>query len=479
MLFNSLRFAVFFAAVFLLYWALPHRLRWPLLLAASLCFYMSMSTAMLPLLLYTVLVSYLAALLLERQPDGGTKKLLLAATVVLTLLPLLIYKYLGFFLETAGSILSVFGLSFRPAALRLMLPVGISFYTFQALGYVIDVSRGRLSAERNFGVFALFVCFFPQLSSGPISRAGSLLPQLREEHTFDYSHATYALRLMVWGFFNKMVIADNLVAFTDRVFGDLYACTGFTLVLGLFLFSLAIYCDFRGYTDIARGCAMLLGIELNENFRSPYLASSIRDHWNRWHTSLSTWFRDYLYIPLGGSRVSRARHCVNLMITFLVSGLWHGASWNYVIWGGLHGLALVVETLTGFGRGKEHSGLRYWLGVLYVNVFLCFGWIFFRPENMAGSLYVLTHVFEGISAPAEYLRGGLVFLNENLHISKKLLLAALAVLTAYDYASMKTDVIRWLGQRPAWLRYGVYVLLGAMILLCHHHADVSFIYFQF
>lgn len=334
MLFNSWQFGIFLPIVFGLYWALPQKHRWALLFLASYWFYMSWNVKYVVLILFTTIISYFAAILLERfRSRNAIKKLILFLTLLACLGVLFVFKYFNFFSESLAFMAGKIGLQLHPMTLKLLLPVGISFYTFQTLSYVIDVYRGSVRAEKHFGIYATFISFFPQLVAGPIERTSNLLPQIKGEHVFDYDQAMYGARLMLWGFFKKLVIADNLALFADKVFNDVYSYTGFSLLLATFFFTIQIYCDFSGYSDIARGAAKLFGIELMENFKSPYFASSIHEFWSRWHISLSTWFRDYVYIPLGGNRVSKIRHNINLLITFLVSGLWHGANWTFVIWG--------------------------------------------------------------------------------------------------------------------------------------------------
>lgn len=479
MAFQSLHFALFLSLVFLLYWLLPHRFRWVFLLGASVWFYLGFGGAFLLTLGFSAALSWLAGLAIERAADARAKKRLLILAICLSLCPLFVFKYLGFFSGALSAALSPFGLRLQPVTLRLLQPVGISFYTFQTVGYEIDVYRGRVRAERHPGIYALFVCFFPQLVSGPIARAGALIPQLRRERDFDYAMASRGIRQLVWGFFKKMVIADHLAVFVDAVYQDPAACSGGALLLAVLFFSIEIYCDFSGYSDIAVGCARLLGIELCENFNSPYLAQSMRDFWGRWHISLSTWFRDYVYIPLGGNRVGRARHSLNLMLTFLLSGLWHGANWTFLAWGGLHGLARVGEERLGLSRRSASSAPGRALRALLVFLFASAAWVFFRADTLESALYVLGHVFSGIAAPGVYLRAALAFTGEHLFISKKLLLAALLLLTAFDAVSLRADVYALLDRSPRFARWGLYLAVGLVTLLFHYHGDVSFIYFQF
>lgn len=333
MLFNSLAFLLFLPIVFALYWLIPQKERWILLLVASYYFYMSWNPKYVVLILGTTLVSYVAGLLLEKTDKQQVKKMIVVIALIVSLGELFILKYFNFAFASVCSVLTHFSIHLSPITLQLMLPVGISFYTFQTLGYVIDVYRGDIKAEHHFGYYATFVSFFPQLVAGPIERTGNLLAQIKSTKKFNQSQAIDGTKVIVWGYFKKMVIADFISGFVDQIYGDLGDYTGFALVMAIFLFTIQIYCDFSGYSNIAQGSAKLLGIDLMTNFKSPYFSTSVKEFWRRWHISLSTWFRDYVYIPLGGSHCGKMRQNINLLITFLVSGLWHGASWTFVFWG--------------------------------------------------------------------------------------------------------------------------------------------------
>lgn len=334
MLFNSWSFAIFLPIVFVLYWILPHKFRWILLLASSYYFYMSWNVKYVLLIFITSIISYMAALLIEWEERLLIKKWILGGTLFFCLGILFFFKYFDFISYNMIELLNVFSIQLHPITLKLLLPVGISFYTFQTLSYVIDVYKGDVAAERHFGKYAAFISFFPQLVAGPIERAENLLPQIKQKKQFNFDQVLFGLKLIIWGLFKKMVVADNFAIYVDRVYENIFQFQGFSLTLATFFFSIQIYCDFSGYSDIARGAAKLMGIELMENFRSPYFSASIKEFWSRWHISLSTWFRDYIYIPLGGNRVSKVRHYLNLLITFLVSGFWHGANWTFIAWGG-------------------------------------------------------------------------------------------------------------------------------------------------
>ena len=349
MLFNSLSYAIFLPLVFIIYWLLPNKYRWILLLIASYYFYMSWNAKYVFLIFITTFTSYLCAILTEKNREH--KKLILTITLIVCLGILFVFKYFNFFFESINYLL---GNKLHSISLNLLLPVGISFYTFQTLSYCIDVYRGDIKAEKHFGYYATFVSFFPQLVAGPIERPDNLLPQLRKEKEFDYNKAVYGLKLMTVGFFKKIVVADNLAYYVDMVYNDLSYYQGFALVLAAFFFTIQIYCDFSGYSDIAKGSAKLLNIDLMDNFKTPYFSTTIKEFWSRWHISLSSWFKDYVYIPLGGNRCSKLRHYFNLLATFLVSGLWHGANITFVIWGGIHGLLQILEDIFHIKIGRAH-----------------------------------------------------------------------------------------------------------------------------
>lgn len=485
MLFQSIKFAVFLPVVFILYWLLPHRFRYVLLLAANAVFYLSWDIRYGAFLLFATLVSYFAALALERCSRPATKKWLFVLSILVSLTPLLVFKYTKFFFDSAAAVLSVFSVRLHPFTAKLLLPVGISFYTFQSLGYLIDVAKQRIKAERHFGYYALFVTFFPQLLSGPIGRAESLLPQYKQERFFSYAQATEGLKQMVWGFFKKLVVADALAAYVDLVYGNLSKYQGFSLVLIVFFYSIQIYCDFSGYTDIAIGSAKLLGISLPENFRLPYFSTSIREFWSRWHISLSTWFRDYLYIPLGGSRVAKPRHYFNLLVTFLVSGLWHGASWTFLLWGGLHALAQILEKMLGIRSAREKGTITRLLRALPVFLFVSAAWVFFRAESFSDAIYVFSHLFSGITHPLAYLKAG--FLGAcGIGMGKaallNLVLFALLPLIVTEFAAEKhiQSPIAYLSGRKPVVQWIVFLILVCLtVFLSKKGVAAEFVYLQF
>jgi D-alanyl-lipoteichoic acid acyltransferase DltB (MBOAT superfamily) len=338
MLFTSLEFLIFFPIVVALYFGCPYRYRWLLLLAANYYFYAAWKLEYIFLLLASTLISYITAILMVKPENQAKRTGLLVIGLIANLGILFAFKYFNFVNDSLRIAFNQFNLIYNVPMFQALLPVGISFYTFQSLGYTIDVYRGKLEPERHLGRFALFVSFFPQLLAGPIERASNMLPQFYEKFDFDEARVSSGLRLILWGLFKKIVIADRLGLYVNAVYNSPSDWEGWPVFLATYFFAFQIYCDFSGYSDIAIGAARVMGFNLMENFRRPYFAQSPSEFWRRWHISLSSWFRDYLYIPLGGSRVSVPRWYLNLMIVFLVSGLWHGAAWTFVIWGGLHGL---------------------------------------------------------------------------------------------------------------------------------------------
>ena len=417
MTFNSIEFLIFFPIVSLLFFVLPHRFRWVMLLIASYYFYMSWNPSLVFLILFTTLVSYGAALLMEKYRDSKkTRKLCLVVTLVACLGVLFFFKYFNFLSGSITALLRAFTLPVEDYFLDLVLPVGISFYTFQTLSYVIDVYRGTIQAERHFGYYALFVSFFPQLVAGPIERPQNLLPQLKAEQHFSQDNLLQGLKIMLAGFFKKVVIADQLAPYVVALYSNPESATAPAIILATVLFTFQVYCDFSGYTDIAVGCARIMGIKLMQNFHLPYSSRSIHEFWSRWHISLSSWFQDYIFYPLAmnkklgrfsrklGKKLKKRTigvmmpQCVALFVTFVLSGLWHGAAWTFVLWGTLHGVYQILERITEKGRKKFWDKLHvnqdskifaFWqMAVVFI---LCnFAIIFFRA-NSVSDLGILLH----------------------------------------------------------------------------------------
>ncbi len=484
MLFNSNAFYVFLPIVFAVYWIIPARYRWGILFLSSYYFYMSWNVKYVTLILTTTLVSYGTALLMERTEDRKKKKLCMATALLISLGILFFFKYFDFLSESLRDVLKRFAIPMHRTTLDLMLPVGISFYTFQTLSYVIDVYRGEVRACRHLGKYATFIAFFPQLVAGPIERTRNLLPQIEGEHTFHAEKGIHGAKMIAWGFFKKVAIADTVAVYVDTVYKVPHHFTGFPLLLATLLFTFQIYCDFSGYSDIAVGTAELLDIDLMTNFRSPYFASSIREFWSRWHISLSTWFRDYVYIPLGGNRKGLWRTRWNLLVTFLVSGLWHGANWTYVLWGGVHGLGQILEREWNriFPADRKK---KKWLSVGLTFAFVSLAWVFFRADDIKDAGYVLAHLFDGITNPAAYLAEGRRQFQMAGMVQasgmKTLLTSCLCILVllAHDYLEQTKSVWERLGRLKKPLRYALYFLLLFVILYSRQLGEYEFVYFQF
>jgi D-alanyl-lipoteichoic acid acyltransferase DltB (MBOAT superfamily) len=468
MLFHSLDFVVFLLVVLALYWSVGHRLQNVLLLVASYVFYGYVHPWFLILLAGTTFVDYAAARAMGRYPER--KRLLLGLSLTSNLGVLGFFKYFGFFVDAAVDTLHGLGWQVSAPALSIVLPVGISFYTFQSLSYTIDVYRGLLAPRRSFIDVALFLSLFPQLVAGPIERATRILPQVESPRRFDPGAASSALALMTWGFFKKLVVADNVGVLADKVFG--LSSPGFVLLwVGVLAFCVQIYADFSAYSDIARGSARLLGFELMKNFDHPYLAQTPSEFWRRWHISLSTWFRDYVYIPLGGSRGSPARHRLNLFLVFLLSGFWHGASWNYLLWGAYHGLLLILYQWleARFPRLLASTALTLPRWALMFGLSLV-GWLLFRETNVTQLAHDLT-LWPGSDTPAQLKAAG--------HLLGLLLLYALPLVI--------DDALYLLGAyrdpqptlRSATLQGMSVALLVIAIAFLHIDVASDFIYFQF
>ena len=487
MLFNSFGYAVFLPIVFILYWIVPGKYRWIILLMSSYYFYASWGPQYVAVILITTIISYIAALIMDaRRKDKIYRKTILALSIIICTGLLFFFKYFIFFTENIALLFDKLSIPMQPFTLKLALPIGISFYIFQTISYLVDVYKGDIRAEKNFGIYAVYISFFPKVMQGPIERGKKLLPQLYTPRTFQFDQASYGLKLMAWGYFKKLVLADGLSVYVNQVYNDLPDYKGFSLVLATFFFAIQLYCDFSGYTDIALGSAKILGINLTQNFKAPYFASSIKDFWGRWHISLSSWLRDYIYIPLGGNRVGKIRHAINIMITFLVSGLWHGASWNYILWGGIHGAYQVIEGFfpwnaksSPFQRNKYYHFFLSILTVPFTFLLVCFAWIFFRAATIQDGIYVLKNMFTGISHVSVYIQDcalqmGLTF-NHLVYNCLPIILLFL-----YDLASLKTDVIGFISRQRFFIRWPLYIFLLLVILLFSEKGvSTEFIYMQF
>lgn len=482
--FNSFAYLVFLPCAAALFWLAPQKLKNPLLLLLSYGFYMCWQPRFALLLLFATLLTYLAGRLIGVRPRK--KRLWLALAFTLGLAALFFYKYYGFFSILLENMMGRIGLRLAIPALDLLLPIGISFFTFQSLGYVMDVYRGKLEPEKNLLYYALFVAFFPQISAGPIGRAPQLLPQLRGTRHFCWDNVPEGLLLILWGMFKKVLVADQLAVLVNMAYGQPTTCSGWQLLLATFCFSIQIYCDFSGYSDIAVGSALLFGIRLMRNFDAPYLSTSVKEFWRRWHISLSSWFRDYLYFPLGGSRKGYWRTLLNIMIVFTVSGLWHGAAMTFVLWGALNGGFQVVSILTEkpraamrhFLRLNEDGVLLHIFRILCTFTLISAAWIFFRADTFESGLFILKRILLTLGGRhlAAFSTAAL-----GLPISRLSLLGiCMPVLLCGDLYRdrLKSHILSSIPLRTA-----VYFLLAAAVLLLGSYGSgydpQEFVYFKF
>jgi len=399
MLFNSVHFALFFVVVTTLYFILPHRFRWFLLLAGSCYFYMAFIPVYILILGFTIVIDYFAGIFLENT-EGKERKYFLIASLIANIGVLAVFKYYNFLNGNLSAVLNSIGYINHIPNLSIILPIGLSFHTFQAMSYTIEVYRGHQKAERNFGIYALYVMFYPQLVAGPIERPQNLIHQFYEKHYFEYARVVEGLKLMLWGLFKKIVIADRLAIYVNAIYNNPEQHNGQTLALATVFFAFQIYCDFSGYSDIAIGVAKVMGFKLMTNFNRPYFSRSISEFWKRWHISLSTWFRDYLYFSLGGNRVKVRRMYFNLLFVFVVSGLWHGANWTFIIWGALNGFYLVFAIVSEKWRNRVNrfvhldkvTSLHNFLQIIITFILASFAWIFFRANSVADAFLIIKQI---------------------------------------------------------------------------------------
>lgn len=473
MLFNSIAFALFFAVVFSLYLILDHKGQNKMLLMASYVFYGAWDYRFLALLGLSTCLDYVLALKISETENPIRRKAYLILSLTLSLTFLGFFKYFNFFIENLTWFLGQFGIHATVPMLHIILPVGISFYTFQTISYVVDVYRKELPAEKNFIHFALFVSFFPQLVAGPIERATNLLPQIVLPRQIRLTKICEGSGLIFWGLFKKVVIADHAAAIVNSVYGSGQGLPGFAILMATYAFAAQIYCDFSGYTDIARGIAKWMGFELMLNFNKPYLATNPVDFWRRWHISLSTILRDYLYVPLGGNRGGIRKTCVNLMLTMLLGGLWHGAAWTFVAWGIYHGLLLVGHRLLRASFDSRFNHLPAGIKALCFFQIVCLGWIFFRAESLPQAFYFIHQILFDFRF-SEML--ALIFYSP----ATSFIFLVLVILAALYFINYKNSEPRWPWARMPWgIRWGIYTALFQIYLLTAVTHANQFIYFQF
>jgi D-alanyl-lipoteichoic acid acyltransferase DltB (MBOAT superfamily) len=467
---------------------IPHKYRWSLLLMASCVFYMAFIPVYILVLALTIAIDYAAALLIEKA-EGKRRKRFLIVSIVSTCGVLFVFKYFNFFNANLSELARLLHWNYSIESLSLILPIGLSFHTFQSLSYVIEVYRGKYKAEHHFGIYALYVMFYPQLVAGPIERPGNLIHQFYEKHVYDDQRVMDGLKLMVWGFFKKVVIADRLTILVDQIYSNPTEYTGFPLIVAALFFAIQVYCDFSGYSDIAIGAAQVMGFRLVDNFNRPFFYStSTADFWRRWHMSLMSWFRDYVYIPLGGNRKGKWRGYFNIFFTFALSGLWHGAKWGVILWGALNGLYIIFSVWTRDLRGR----LVQWVGLdrfpafhkvlqsVITFLLFCIGALLFRAESLSDVYYIVTHLGTGLGSAA----GVQMSLKSlfSLNLGKYELIVALVSVGFMEFVQKiekQENMRRLLSEKPIWIRWPIYYTLLLFLVFFGEYNDQTFIYFQF
>lgn len=469
MLFNSLHFLFFLPIVVGLYYLLPFKFRWILILFSSCYFYMAFVPKYILILFLIIIIDYIAGLTIEQIQDKKLKKFYLVISILSNLGLLAFFKYFNFLNENAEYVFHLFGKEFHPINLNIILPIGLSFHTFQSMSYTIEVYRGTQKAERHLGYFANYVLFFPQMVAGPIEKYETLGNELKKNVRPLYENFAAGFRMILFGMFVKMAVADNLAPVVNTIYADPAAFNSYEIILGLIFFSFQIYADFYGYSTIAIGAARLLGVHLMTNFNTPYLAISIQDFWKRWHISLTSWFRNYVYIPLGGSRVNTVRWTLNIIIIFFISGLWHGASWTFVVWGLLHGIVYLLESafskIFKFKAKEGFSIINLFLGIKTFFV-VTFIWIFFRAEDFEKAKLIIKSILHNRNIEFHHL-----------DILYSIIFISLTVLFDIFFYNKRADF--WFGEKKNYVRWSVYTLLLFGILCMAGVENLPFIYFQF
>ncbi len=478
MSFVSFQFAVFFVVVSLAYQALPHRFRWIWLIVASCWFYMALIPAYILILFALIAIDYRAGIWLEKAQDQNKKRWILIGSLAANLGMLATFKYLNFFLGNISDAMGAFGMGSIAWRFPLLLPIGLSFHTFQSMAYTVEVYQGHRKAERHIGIYSLYVLFYPQMVAGPIERPQNLLDQFHKKTVFNASEFIAGLQLMLWGFAKKVLVADRLSTVVEKAYADPGHQSSWMLLLATVFFGFQIYCDFSGYTDIARGIARTMGYKLMLNFNHPYSSRSPMEFWHRWHISLSTWFRDYLYFPLGGSKGGFLKTSRNIMLVFLLSGLWHGANWTFLVWGGLHGIYIVTQRLLMQTLGKTSAWLNMatkpliQIGmVISTFVLMDFAWIFFRATDMHAALSVIHGIFSGYNLS----QLGLAFSETNVRIGIALIIG----LEVLQYLHRKRSMLIRLEALPLALSWALWYVLIVALIVFGKFGNEEFLYFRF
>jgi alginate O-acetyltransferase complex protein AlgI len=479
MLFNSFEFLLFFPIVTIIYFLLPHKFRWIHLLVSSCVFYMAFIPVYILILVFTIVIDYFAGIWIGRS-IGKKRKWFLVLSIIANVGILAVFKYYDFFIENINKILHSVDIHTNNELpyLNIILPIGLSFHTFQAMSYTIEVYRGNQKPEKHFGIYALYVMFFPQLVAGPIERPQHLLPQLREKHQFDIDRVYAGLRLMLWGLFKKVVIADRLAMYVNEVYGNVHGYGSGNLLVAAIFFAIQIYCDFSGYSDIALGSARVMGFTLMTNFNRPYFSKNIREFWQRWHISLSSWFRDYVYKSLGGNRISSFRTYINILIVFLISGLWHGANYTFIIWGAIHG-ALVIAFML-YRKHIKISFLKKQIfnlpSVLFTFFLVSMAFIFFRANSVNDAVYAVSKIFSFDFSDFTIM---LKDVGSRIEFGKtSLVIALFAVLLLFINDWYQTIDQSALDKKPlSDIFYNAFILF--LVVSIGVFKNTNFIYFQF
>lgn len=483
MLFNSIEFIIFFPVVTIIYFLLPYRFRWLHLLAASCVFYMFFVPIYILILAFTIIIDYFAGILIENA-EGKRRKSFLVMSLMANIGVLAVFKYYNFFNENLAEVTHLLGFDYALPALSVLLPVGLSFHTFQAMSYTIEVYRGKQKAERHFGIYALYVMFYPQLVAGPIERPQNLLPQFYKYFDFDSKRVSDGLKLMLWGFFKKIVVADRLAVYADAVYNQPEKWDGVTLVIATIFFAYQIYCDFSGYSDIAIGAAQVMGFKLMTNFNRPFHSRSIAEFWKRWHISLFTWLRDYIYTPLSRKYGSPIMRQFNLMVTFFVAGIWHGANWTFVAYGMMNGFYIVFgawmvnvrRQFVKFIGLANYPKIHNLIKILITFGLVCCTGVFFRSNSMHDVVYIAKAVVSSIIHPAQTLAS----IHSPVPFSKFVLdIVVIISLECVQIAQGKKSIQEFFGDNPFWVRWLIYYALALAILFFGEFDSRQFIYFQF
>lgn len=493
MLFNSVEFFLFFFITIILYYSIPKKHQWFLILAASCFFYMFLVPYLILLVFITIINDYTAGLLMEKY--NSKKIVFLIESIILNLCILFFFKYFNFFAQNLNTFSKLIGWNYSLPLLKIMLPIGLSFYIFKSISYVIEVYRGNKNPEKNIGIYTLYIIFFPEILAGPIDRPKNLIDQFHQEHSFDYDNVTYGLKLIAWGVFKKVVIADRLAISVNFIFSHLHEYHGLPLMISIFFFAFQIYCDFSGYSDIAIGVGRVMGFKLMKNFDKPYFAHSIAEFWKRWHISLSTWFRDYFFLPIAyksirifnkpsyaGMRKDTISYSIATIFTLFAIGLWHGANWTFIIWGLLIGIYLIISVLTKklrnrfiFKKYLKRYKVFYKVFQIFITfILICISWIFFRSDNIQDAFYIITHIFTGFKLQLGGYNLGL----GQFQVILSFLFIIILIIVEY-FTLDDENVFQFTAGKALWVRWAAYYFVICTIICFGKFGESSFLYFKF